>query len=145
MKMANIVGLDLNIDQDYLAEAVRQTVIMGISESLNGKNEIVSQVVKMTLNTRVSDKGTISSYDRDNKYTLLEYYVRKMIKEVTAEEMQKIVDERKPEITKAIREELSKKVNYTKFVDAFIDNVSSAVSNTWVPKIEINFDQRKDY
>lgn len=143
--MANIVGLDLNIDQDYLAEAVRQTVIMGISESLNGKNEIVSQVVKMTLNTRVSDKGTISSYDRDNKYTLLEYYVRKMIKEVTAEEMQKIVDERKPEITKAIREELSKKVNYTKFVDAFIGNVSSAVSNTWVPKIEINFDQRKDY
>lgn len=143
--MANIVGLDLNIDQDYLAEAVRQTVIMGISESLNGKNEIVSQIVKMTLNTRVSDKGTISSYERDNKYTLLEYYVRKMIKEVTAEELQQIVDERKPEITKAIREELSKKVNYTKFVDSFIDNVSSAVSNTWVPKIEINFDQRKDY
>lgn len=145
MKMANIVGLDLNIDQDYLAEAVRQTVIMGISESLNGKNEIVSQIVKMTLNTRVSDKGTISSYERDNKYTLLEYYVRKMIQEVAAEELQKIVDERKPEITKAIREELSKKVNYTKFVDSFIDNVSSAVSNTWVPKIEINFDQRKDY
>ena len=142
--MANIVGLDLNIDQDYLSEAVRQTVIMGISESLNGKNEIVSQIVKMTLNTRVSDKGTISSYDRDNKYTLLEYYVRKMIKEVTAEEMQKIVDERKPEITKAIREELSKKVNYTKFVDAFIDSISSAINDSWVPKIEINFDKRKD-
>lgn len=145
MKMANIVGLDLNIDQDYLADAVRQTVIMGISESLNGKNEIVSQIVKMTLNTRVSDKGTISSYERDNKYTLLEYYVRKMIQEVTAEELQKIVDERKPEITKAIREELSKKVNYTKFVDAFIDNISSAINNSWVPKIEINFDKRKDY
>ena len=143
--MANIVGLDLNIDQDYLSEAVRQTVIMGISESLNGKNEIVSQIVKMTLNTRVSDKGTISSYDRDNKYTLLEYYVRKMIKEVTAEEMQKIVDERKPEITKAIRDELSKKVNYTKFVDAFISNTANAINNTWVPKIEVNFENRKDY
>lgn len=143
--MANIIGLDLNVDQDYLAEAVRQTVIMGISESLNGKNEIVSQIVKITLNTKVSDKGTISSYEGDNKYTLLEYYVRKMIKEVTAEELQKIVDERKPEITKAIREELSKKVNYTKFVDAFIDNISSAINNSWVPKIEINFDQRKDY
>ena len=140
--MANIVGLDLNIDQDYLAEAVQQTVIMGISEALNGKNEIVSQIVKMTLNTRVSDKGTISSYGRDNKYTLLEYYVRKMIREVTAEELQKIVDERKPEITKAIREELSKKVNYTKFVDAFIGNISSAINNVWVPKIEVNFDKR---
>ena len=142
--MANIVGLDLNIDQDYLAEAVRQTVLMGISESLNGKNEIVSQIVKMTLNTRVNDKGTISSYERDNKYTLLEYYVRKMIREVTAEELQKIVDERKPEITKAIREEVSKKVNYTKFVDAFIDNISSAINNTWVPKIEVNFDKRSE-
>ena len=142
--MANIVGLDLNINQDYLAEAVQQTVIMGISEALNGKNEIVSQIVKMTLNTRVSDKGTISSYERDNKYTLLEYYVRKMIREVTAEELQKIVDERKPEITKAIREELSKKVNYTKFVDAFIGNISSAINNMWVPKIEVNFDKRRE-
>lgn len=142
--MANIIGLDLNVDQDYLAEAVRQTVIMGISESLNGKNEIVSQIVKMTLNTKVSEKGTISSYERDNRYTLLEYYVRKAISEVAAEEMQTIVNERKPEIAKAIREELSKKVNYTKFVDAFIDNVSTAVTDTWVPKIEINFGKRKD-
>jgi len=33
--MGNIVGLDLNIDKDYLEEAVKQTVIMGISEALN--------------------------------------------------------------------------------------------------------------
>lgn len=142
--MANIVGLDLNIDQDYLAEAVRQTVIMGISESLNGKNEIVSQLVKMTLNTKVSNNGTISSYDRDNKYTLLEFYVKKMITEITSEEMQKIVDERRPEITKAIRDELSKKVNYTKFVDAFISNISQAIDSTWCPKIEVSFEKRSD-
>ena len=142
--MGNIVGLDLNIDQDYLANAVQQTVLMGISEALNGKNEIVSQIVRMTLNTKVSDKGTISSYSADNKYTLLEFYVRNMIKDVTAEEMKKIVDERKPEIAKAIREELSKKVNYTKFVDAFISNVADAVDNSWCPKIEINFEQKKE-
>ena len=140
--MGNIVGLDLNIDQDYLADAVKQTVIMGISESLNGKNEIVSQIVKMVLTTKVDKTGKISSYSSDNKYTLLEYYVQKMIKEVTAEEMQKIVDEHRDDITKAIRSELAKKVNYSKFVDAFIDNVSSAVSNSWCPRIEIKFDQR---
>ena len=143
--MGNIIGLDLNVDRDYLADAVKQTVLMGISESLNGKNEIVSQIVKMTLNTKVSDKGIISNYSHDYKYTLLEYYVRKMIKEVTAEEMQKIVDERRPEITKAIREELAKKVNYTKFVDAFIDNISNAINTSWCPRIEINFEKAKDY
>ena len=143
--MSNIVGLDLNIDKDYLAEAVKQTVIMGISESLNGKNEIVSQIVKMTLNTRVNDKGIISNYSSDNKYTLLEYYVRKMIKEVTAEEMNKMVEEHREDIAKAIRAELQKKVNYNKFVDRFIDNISNAVNNSWCPKIEVSFDQHKDY
>ena len=65
--MANIVGLDLSIDQDYLAEAVKQTVMMGISESLNGKNEIVSQIVKMVLSTKVDKNGKVSSYSKDRK------------------------------------------------------------------------------
>lgn len=143
--MGNIVGLDLNIDQDYLANAVQQSVMMGIAESLNGKNEIVSQIVKMVLSQKVDKSGKISSYSSDNKYTLLEFYVMKMLKDVTAEEMQKMVDEHREEISKAIRTELAKKVNYNKFVDAFIDNVSSAVSNSWCPRIEVSFDQSKDY
>lgn len=143
--MGNIVGLDLNVDQDYLAKAVQESVMMGISESLNGKNEIVSQLVKMVLTTKVDKTGKISSYSRDNEYTLLDYYVTKMIKEITAEEMQKMVDEHREEITKTIRAELSKKVNYNKFVDTFINNVSSAVSNSWCPKIEVKFEQSKDY
>lgn len=143
--MGNIVGLDLNIDKDYLANAVQQSVMMGISESLNGKNEIVSQIVKMVLNQKVDKHGKISTYSRDNEYTLLEFYVMKMLREVTAEEMQKMVDEHREDITKAIRAELAKKVNYNKFVDAFIDNVSSAISSSWCPKIEVKFDQVKEY
>ena len=69
----------------------------------------------------------------------------KMIREVTAEELQALVDEHREDITKAIRAELAKKANYTKFVDAFISNISSAVTNAWCPKIEVQFDQKKDY
>lgn len=143
--MGNIVGLDLNIDQNFLADAVKQTVMMGISEALNGKNQIVSQIVNSVLNTKVDKSGKISSYSSDNRYTLLEFYVMKMIREVTAEELQALVDEHREDITKAIRAELAKKATYTKFVDRFIDNVSSAVNNTWCPKIEISFDKCKDY
>lgn len=142
--MGNIVGLDLNIDQDYLANAVKQTVMMGISESLNGKNEIVSQIVRMVLQTKVDKNGKISTYQSENKYTLLEFYVMKMIREVTEEEMKQLVDEHRDDIAKAIRSELAKKANINKFVDAFIGNVSSAVSNSWVPRIDVAFAQRKD-
>lgn len=142
--MGNLVGFDFNIDQDYLAKAVEQTVMIGIAESLNGKNEIVSQIVRSVLNTKVDKYGKISSYSSDNKHSILEFYVSKMIREVTEEEMQKLVDEHREDITKAIRAELSKKVNYNKFVDAFIENISSAVSNSWCPRIEVCFDQHKE-
>lgn len=142
--MSNIVGLDLNVDQNYLAEAVQQSVMLGIAESLNGKNEIVSQIVNSVLNTKVNEKGCISNYPSDNKQSLLEYYVRNLITDVVKEEMQAMVEEKRPEITKMIRQELQKKVNYEKFVDAFIDNVSSAVSNSWCPKINIEFAQQKE-
>ena len=69
----NIVGLDLNIDKDFLAEAVKQTVLMGISESLNGKNEIVSQIVNAVLSTKVDEKGMINSYEGYNRQTIIEF------------------------------------------------------------------------
>lgn len=143
--MSNIVGLDLNVDQNYLAEAVQQSVMLGIAESLNGKNEIVSQIVNAVLNTKVDRNGCISNYPRDNEQSLLEYYVKNLITDVVKEEMQAMVEEKRPEITKMIRQELQKKVNYEKFVDAFIDNVSTAVSNSWCPKINIEFEQQKEY
>lgn len=143
--MSNIVGLDLNVDQNYLAEAVQQSVLLGIAESLNGKNEIVSQIVNAVLNTKVDRKGCISSYPRDNVQSLLEYYVKNLITDVVKEEMQAMVEEKRPEITKMIRQELQKKVNYEKFADVFIDNVSKTVSNSWCPKINIEFEQQKEY
>lgn len=143
--MSSIVGLDLNIDSDYLAEAVKQSVMMGIAESLNGKNEIVHQIVNMVLNQKVDDKGQISNYSRDNRYTLLEYYVKKMITGVACDEIKAMVEEHRTEISNMIRSELQKKVNYNKFVDAFITNVSHAVDNTWCPKVEIKFDHKETY
>lgn len=143
--MSNIVGLDLNVDQNYLAEAVQQSVMFGIAESLNGKNEIVSQIVNAVLNTKVDRKGCISNYPRDNEQSLLEYYVRNLITDVVKEEMKTMVEEKRPEISKMIRQELQKKVNYEKFTDQFIDTVSKAVDSTWCPRINIEFEQSKEY
>lgn len=140
--MGNIVGLDLNIDQNYLEQAVQQTVMMGIAEALNGKNEIVSQIVKMVLQTKVDSNGKIPRYSSDPTMPLLEFYVKQLITEETKNEMKRMVEEHRPEITKAIRDELSKKVNYTKFVDRFISNVSDTVSNSWCPKIEVSFENQ---
>lgn len=137
--MGNIVGLDLNIDNNYLTEAVKQTVIMGIAESLNGKNEIVSQIVNSVFSTKVDKEGKISSYSSDNKYTLIEFYVRKVLKEIAIEEIKNICEERKPEIREIIRRELTKKASAQKFVDKFFDCMVENLDSQWKTTINVDF------
>ena len=140
----NIVGLNLDIDKDYLQEAVKQTVLMGISESLNGKNEIVSQIVNSVLNVKVDKNGIISSWERDNKQTLLEFYVKNMLTELAKEEIKNMVEEKRSEIRQIIRKELLKKVNINKFADNFIDSVSKNLDSTWKTTINIDFEKDRE-
>lgn len=141
----NIVGLDLNIDQDYLAQAVQQTVMMGIAESLNGKNEIVSQIVKSVLNTKVDDTGKISSYRSENKYTLLEVYVKQMLTEEVKAEMKSMIEEKRPEIRKMIKKNLSNESVTEGFCKQFIGAITNAINAVYAPRITVDFDKVKEY
>jgi|BioPla2DNA2_1021312.scaffolds.fasta_scaffold00226_15 hypothetical protein len=141
---SKIAGISLDVNQDFLAEAVKQTVIMGISEALNGKNEIVSQIVNSVLNQKVDEKGQVSSYRNDNKYTLLEYYVRNMLAEETKAEIVKIMDERRPEIRKIIRDALMTSKFVDKFTKDFITTVSEAMKSRWDTKIDINIQEKEE-
>ena len=140
----NIVGVNLNVDKDYLQEAVKQTVLMGISESLNGKNEIVSQIVKSVLDTKVDETGKISSYSSDNKYTILEFYVNRMLTEIVKEEIKSMVEEKRDECAEIIRKELNKKANINKFVDSFIDSTSKTLDNDWETTINIYYEKKDE-
>lgn len=140
----NIVGVNLNVDKDYLQEAVKQTVLMGISESLNGKNEIVSQIVNSVLQTKVDRTGKVSSYSSDNKYTLLEFYVNEMLTDVVKEEIKNMIEEKRTECAEIIRKELNKKANINKFVDSFIDSTSKSLNQSWKTTININYEKKSE-
>lgn len=142
--MSNIVGIDLNIDDNYLNEAVKNIVITGIAETLD-KDKIVSGLVNTVLETKVDKEGRISSYSPDNKYTLLELYVNQMIKEVVKEEMQRLVEEKRPKMQEIIRKELNKKATIDKFVDAFLSNNLDNLDKSWRTKISVEYERDKDY
>lgn len=140
-----LVGLDLNIDKDFLSEAVRQTVIMGISEALNGKNEIVSQLVKSVLNTKVDKYGKISSYERDNVYPLIEFQVRELLKTEIAETVQEIINENRDDVRKLIRENFKKAKFQDSVVDAVLNSMVSELTNSYRTTIEVVMKKDDNY
>lgn len=142
--MGNIVGIDLNIDDNYLNEAVKSIVMTGIAETLD-KDKIVSGLVNAVLETKVDESGEISSYSRDNRYTLLEVYVNKMIREIVKEEMKKLVEEKRPKMQEIIRKELNKKATLDKFVDAFISSNLDNLDNNWRTKISVEYKKDNEY
>lgn len=142
--MGNIVGIDLNIDDNYLNEAVKSIVMTGIAESLD-KEKIVNGLVKTVLETKVDEEGKISSYSRDNRHTLLEVYVNKIIREIVKEEMKKLVEEKRPKMQEIIRRELNKRATLDKFVDAFISNNLDNLYNNWKTKISVEYEKNKEY
>lgn len=142
--MSNIVGVNLDIDDNYLNEAVKNIVMTGIAETLD-KDKIVSGLVNTVLETKVDRDGKISHYSSDNKYTLLEIYVNGMIRDLAKEEMQKLVEEKRPQMREIIRKELNKKAVLNKFVDAFITKNLDNLENNWRTTINIEYDKEKEY
>lgn len=142
--MGNIVGIDLNLDENYLNETVKKIVMTGIAETLD-KDKIVNGLVSAVLETKVDEKGCISNYKSDNRYTLLEVYVNRLIREVIKEEMKRLVEEKKPKLQEIIRKELNKKATLDKFVNAFINDNLSNLDNNWKTKINIEYEKKNEY
>lgn len=142
--MGNIVGIDLNVDNNYLNEAVKSIVMTGIAETLD-KDKIVNGLVKAVLETKVDKEGRISSYSSDNRYTLLEVYVNNIIREIVKEEMKKLVEEKRTKMQEIIRRELNKRATLDKFVDAFISNNLDNLDSNWKTKISVEYEKNKEY
>lgn len=140
-----IIGLDLNLDQDYLEKAVHETVVVGISEALNGKNEIVSQIVKSVLSLQVDEHGNPSRNSYDKKTSLLEFYVRKELTEITKAEIAAAIEGRRKELSEMIRKEMAKASTLQRFVDAFLTNTVKTLDSEYRTKIDISFLTRDNY
>ena len=77
-----ILGVDLNIDQEYIANCVKDVVKASMSEALGSTEKITSEVVNEILKVRVDkDSGNV----RDSSWNtepIIDHYLRKEIIEI---------------------------------------------------------------
>lgn len=140
--MNNILDVDLKIDQNYIAECVKEVVNASMIEALGAKNDIVETIVKELLNTKVdknTGKPSTSSWETER---LLDFELRKQMTEVVKETVKQSIEEKKPMLTEMIKKELNKKSNMEKFVDSFINNTTKTLENSWSTKINIDFEKK---
>ena len=139
------LGMSLQISQEFIDNLAKDLVQESLIETLNGKDDIVRQIVSQILSVKVDREGKVSNYSAENKFTYLQFLVNNMIKEEIISVAQEVLTERRVEIREHIKKEMSKKATIDKFYDAFFSNIVNNLDSRYDTKIEINIDKKRDY
>lgn len=145
MATKDALGMTLEISQDYIDNLAKNLVEESLIETLNGKDDIVKQIVSSILSVKVDENGKVSNYSNDNRYTYLQYLVNKMIKEEVIDVAKEVLNEKRAEIRETIKKEMSKKATIDNFYQAFYGSIIDNLDCKYNTKIEINIDKKKDY
>ena len=147
MDNKNLMGLNLSIDNNLLAEAAHEAIIAGIAEEMKMKDEIVRQFVAAILSERVlpEDGGKPHGWSGEKTCSRMEYIVRKAICEIAKEELNNMLDEIKPQMQEAVRREFAKKKTQEGLVEMFLDAVKGSITNKYTTSINLQFTKEENY
>ena len=147
--MQQIVGLNLNVDQKYVTDVVKQSVLLAIANAVDTeKTGIVNGVVNAVLTSMVKrDCGAkADEYDIRNgrACTLIEYYVRNIISDLIKGELESIIESKRADFRKILLEAINKKENQKNLVNGFLDSLVTNAKSTYYTKIDIGFKRTDD-
>lgn len=147
--MQQIVGLNLNVDQKYVTDVVKQSVLIAIANAVDTeKNGIVNGVVNAVLTTMVKRENGSKADDYDIRNgracTLIEYYVRNIISDLIKGELQSIIESKRADFRKILLEAINKKENQKNLVNGFLDSLVTNANSTYFTKIDVGFVHKKD-
>lgn len=121
----NIMGVELNLNQEYIKASVEEIVKAGIIGALGDPADIVKSALDKTLNRKVDKDGKDTSCSWGTPY--LQYMANKAVEKAVQECMQKYVGEHEEEFRQEILRQLSSK--------AFNRAVLISIQPKWVELI----------
>lgn len=142
-----LMGLNLSVDNDLIAEAAKEAIIAGIASAMSNKEQIVHEFVKASLSERVlvEDGSKPRGYSSEKTCSRMEWYVRKEIIAVVREEVANMIEEQKPAIRELVRKEFKNTNTQSKFVNMFIDSLTQSITSQYGTSISVEFTPSKDH
>lgn len=141
----NLMGLNLNVDSELMAEAAKEAIIAGVASGLEMKEALVSEFVKSMLSEQVRvEDGRTRQYSSDKCCSRMEYIVRKAFSDIIREELAKMLEEQKPVLRDLIRKEFLKKQVQSQFVEMFMTSLTDSITNQYSATVNLEFKEKRD-
>ena len=140
----NIMGVELNLDQEYIKGAVEDIVKAGIVSALGDPAAIVKTALDKTINQRVDRDGK-PTRDSWNTKPYLEWLADQVVEKTVRECLQEYVEQNKEVFRQEILRQLSSKTFKNNLAAAYLDCILSSTKSEWKMPISVEFQKPKEY
>lgn len=138
----SIMGVELNLDQEYIKGAVEDIVRAGIVKALGDPAQIVNAALKQTINRKV-DRRTGEPSDRGwDAVPYLNWLAEKVVEDTVRECIKEYIEENKDAFKAEVLKQLSNPVFRKNTAVAFIDRISSCATRQYEMPIHVEFKPR---
>ena len=137
--MSNIIGLDLNLDQEYIEKSVQSIVKAAIVTALGDQGTIIKKAIDSTINCYVDSSGKKVEKGSWRARPFLDWLAEKTVEDVARECFVEIVNKNKDKLREEILEQLKQKKWQKDVAGAFMRTLLDSTEKTWLAPISITF------
>lgn len=94
--------VSLTVDKEIIAPIVEKHLKLAILEAFGGQDEIIGKIIKEILHKKVDEKGQVSSYSSDNKYSWIDITLRNTIEKAVRTELDTVMSQSTQKIKTAL-------------------------------------------
>lgn len=119
--------MKFEVEEDLVQPIIKEKIAAAVVSQLGDTTKLIEEMVKRALEVKVDGDGKVSNYSSYNKFTIIEAMARKTLQDAAKEAVQRIVEEQKPAITKAVQDYLKKapKKTAASIVNAFCESAQN--------------------
>ena len=142
--MGNIVGVDLKLDEKYIEASVTEIVRASIVQALGQPEKIVRAAVDNAVNSYVDSDGKPCRKDSYRSKPYLQYLAEQTIEKTVREQMEKIIEENKPQFVDEIIRQLNTKKFKQRTAEAFIETMLKGAESKYKMPVKVSFEPERD-
>nr|DAY50733.1 MAG TPA: hypothetical protein [Caudoviricetes sp.] len=118
--MTNLANMNLEINEEVIQTIFKDTLNQAIVSAMGNKEEYMTALVNSALSQKVNEKGKVSNYSYDNKYSFLDIQIKNTIRSAADEAIKEYLNDNKELLKRIVKREMEKEENKSALVNAFV-------------------------
>lgn len=142
--MAEMIGLEMKLNQKYIEESVHDIVKAAIAQALGDPTKIINAAIDSALTSYVDSSGNPCEKGSWKAKPYLDYVAEQTIEETVREVMKEVIEENKEHFKAEIKKQLSGRRFRESLTTQYLNSILKSTEDSWRMPVSVNFEKPND-